>query len=274
MPSPPLTTQLIARAECFQARFHAARMGALADLPGNLFGVEVRAFGSGFGVACKVRHPLLRGKNRVYGVGAADMEVLDDLLRFYRDDGLPCSLSVLHGEMTEGFFSRLASAGLWSAGSGALPAIVPDGCADDDAPPGVHIRRSGPEEKDLYLDLFQQAFVGRGEADSEYRAIQWAEDALPGGARYIAEAEGKPVGMASFPIVDGVGYFGTGGVLPECRRRGIQTALIRRRLADAPGLGCDLALGGGGMNTITYRNFERAGLRLIPMGMQWGDIGV
>ena len=271
MPFLHLTPALIARTECFQAQFHADRMGALAALAGDPFGVEVRPFGSGFGVACKVRHPLLRSKNRIHGVGAAEEDILDDLLRFYRADGLPCSLSVLHGEMSEALFARLTSAGLWSAGSGTAPAIVPDECAAESAPPEVTIRPSGPEEKELYLDLFQQAFAGRSESDSEYRAIQWAEDSLPGGARYIAEVGGKPVGMASFPIVDGVGYFGTGGVLPEFRRRGLQTALIRRRLADAPRLGCDLALGGGSPGTTTYRNFERAGLRLIPAGMHWSE---
>jgi len=274
MPAPHLTPQLIARAERFLARFHTARMGALAALPGDPFGVEVRRFGSGDGVACKVRHPLLRGKNRVYGLGADDMSGLDDLLRFYRADGLPFSLTVLHGGMSEALFARLTSAGLWSAGSGTVPAIVPEAPADEGAAPNVTVRRSGPEEKELYLDLFQQAFVGREEADPEYRPIQWAEDSLPGGARYIAEFDGKPVAMASFPISDGVGYFGTGGVLPEYRRRGIQMALIRRRLADAPALGCDLVLGGGSMGTTTYRNFERAGLRLIPMGMHWTDTRV
>ncbi len=269
MPAPHLTPQLIARAERFQARFHSARMGALADLPGNPFGVEVRRFGDGDGVACKVRHPLLRGKNRIHGFGADDLDGLDDLLRFYRADGLPCSLTVLHGAMTEAFFTRLTSVGLWSAGSGTVPAIVADGQTDGDATPNVTVRRSGPDEKELYLDLFQQAFAGRDEADPEYRPIQWAEDALPGGARYIAEFEGKPGGMASFPIMDGVGFFGTAGVLPEYRGRGIQSALIRRRLADAPALGCDLALGGGSMGTTTFRNFERAGLRLIPTGMHW-----
>lgn len=274
MPAPHLTPQLIARVEHFQARFHAARMGALADLSGNPFGVEVQSFGAGFGFACKVRHPLLKGKNRMHGLGAADTDALDDLLHFYRDDGLPCSLTVLYGEMTETLFSRLTSAGLWSAGSGTVPSVIPDGRAGEDVPLGLTIRRSGLEEKDLYLDLFQQAFVGRDESDPEYRAIQWAEDALPGGVRYIAEFSDRPVGIASFPIVDGVGYFGTGGILPEYRRRGIQAALIRRRLTDAPALGCDLVLGGGSMGTTTYRNFERAGLRLIPMGMQWGGMGV
>jgi len=274
MPAPHLTPQLIARAQCFQARFHAARMSALADLAGNPFGVEVRCFGSGDGVACKIRHPLLRGKNRVHGFSVADLDSLDDLLRFYRADSLPCSLTVRHGDMTEALFARLTSACLWSAGSGTVPAIVPKVPVDEDTAPDITVRRSGPEEKELYLDLFQQAFAERDEADPEYRPIQWAEDALPGGARYVAEFDGRPVAMASFPIRDGVGFFGTAGVLPQYRGRGVQTALIRRRLAEAPALGCDLALGGGSMNTTTYRNFERAGLRLIPMGMHWTDTRV
>jgi len=188
--------------------------------------------------------------------------------------GLPCSLSVPHGGVTEALFARLASAGMWSPGSGTVPAIVPDRSGGNSAVLGITVRRSGPEEKELYLDLFQQAFAGRGEADPEYRAIQWAEDALPGGARYIAEVGGKPVGMASFPVLDGVGYFGTAGVLPEFRRHGVQIALIRRRLAEAPGLGCDLVLGGGSLGTTTYRNFERAGLRPLRAGMSWGTVGV
>ena len=103
-----LTPHLIARAERFQARFHAARMGALADLPGNPFGVEICPFGDG--VACKIRHPLLRGKNRIHGFGVADMDALDDLLHFYREDGLPYSLTVVQGGMTEALFTHFGMA--------------------------------------------------------------------------------------------------------------------------------------------------------------------
>ena len=51
------------------------------------------------------------------------------------------------------------------------------------------------------MDLFQSAFVGREESALEYRAFQWAEDALPGSVRSVTEIEGKPVGMASFPLL-------------------------------------------------------------------------
>lgn len=271
MPVLRLTSDLIARVDRWSARFNAARLGALADIPGNPYGAEARPFGNGLGVACKVRHPLLRGKNRIYGVCPEDVGLLDDLLHFYHRDGLSLALFVAQGQMTQALFERLTHAGLWSAGSGTVPTIVPDGRADVALPPGVLVRPSGTDEKELYLDLFQQAFDDRSERDPEYRAFQWAEDALPGGARYIAELDGQPVGMASFPVLDGIGFLGTAGVLREFRGRGIQTALIRRRLADAPCLGCDLVLVGGSPGSTTYRNFERAGLRLIPTGMSWGE---
>ncbi|MGC4046340.1 MAG: GNAT family N-acetyltransferase [Armatimonas sp.] len=263
-----LTNELIARAEQFSVGFHAGRMGAIANLPGNPFGVELRVLSNG--IACKVRHPLLKGKNRIIGFRPDDLDSLDELLDFYREDKLRFSLFVPQGQMTPELFECFVQAGLWSAGSGTVPALVPGGDYTPSAPE-IQVRRSEPEEKEAYLDLFQQAFDHRDERVPEYRPIQWAEDSLPGGARYIAEIEGKPVGMASFPVANGVGFMGTAGVLPEYRRRGVQKALIQRRLADAPALGCDLVLAGGSPGSTTYRNFERAGFRLIPTGSGWQE---
>lgn len=265
-----VTSALIARVDHFSVRFHAARMGSLAALPGNPFGVEIRSFGEG--VACKVRHPLLAGKNRIIGFRPSDLDMLDMLLRFYHDDHLPFTLSVPAGQTTLELFQRLVKAGMWSGGSGTVPALLPHGGLQDASlplPSDISVRLSGPEERELYLDSFQQAFARHPENDPEYRAFQWAEDTLPGSARYLAESAGTPIAMASFLIVEGVGLCGTGGVLPAYRRRGVQMALIHQRIADAPALGCDLVLGGGRPGTTTYRNFERAGLRLIPTGSTW-----
>jgi GNAT superfamily N-acetyltransferase len=275
MSIPHVTPGLIDRIDTFNASFHTARMSAVASLDGNPFGVEILAFGNTHGVACKILHPFLRGKNRIIGFTPEDCDHLDGLLKWYRDENLSCSLSVRHGQMTDVLFGCLVGAGLWSAGSSTVPAIVPDGRADDSAPstpPEIVIRVSGPEERELYLDVFQQAFADRDECASEYRAFQWSEDSLPGGMRYIAEIDGQPVGMASMPVVTGIGFLGTGGVLPHFRGRGVQMALIRRRIADAQDLGCDLILGGGSLGSPPYRNFERAGLRLIPTAMTWGDV--
>ena len=265
-----VTAGLIARVDRFGATFNLARFSALAVLPENPFSVEIRRFGTGEGAAVKVRHPLLRGKNRVYGFSAADSSLLDELLDFYSADALSCTVFVPYGEMNPTLFQLLARAGFWSSGTGIVPVFVPE----DHIPPllsEIDVRVSGGEEKDLYLDLFQEAFAEWPEQEPEYRAVQWAEDSLPGGVRYIAESDGKPVGMASFPVLGRVGHLGTCGVLPNFRGRGVHSALIRQRLRDALSLDCDLVVGGNSPGTTAFRNFERAGLRLVPTGSAWRE---
>lgn len=269
MSFPLITPELIARIERFQIRFNTARMEALQALPGNPSGVEIRPFGQA--VAYKARSPLLRGKNRILGFRADDAPLLDEMLAHFRTEGLPCRISVSHGQMTEPLFRQLVEAGLWSAGSGTIPLTLPDAAQPSPEVASIRVRVSGPEEKDRYLELFARAFSHREEGQADYLAFQWAEDTLPGCHRYIAQIDGVSVGMASFPILDGAGFFGTAGTVPEYRGRGVQMALLQRRLADARRFGCDVVVGGGRLFSPPHRNFERAGLRLVPMGTAWQD---
>jgi GNAT superfamily N-acetyltransferase len=261
----PLTPEVIARVERFHAEFGAARMEAARDIPGNPFGVEMRTFGAS--VATKVASPLLRGKNRILGFHPADAPLLPEMLAWFRADNLPCSLSVPYGQMTPPLFRQLTDAGMWSGGSGTVPVASPR--PTPALPTDLTIRPSEAPEKELYLRLFREAFAGRDEENPEYAPFQWAEDSLRGAVRYVAEIGGVPVGMASFIVRGGVGFLGTAGVLPAFRGRGVQRALIERRLSDAPALSANLIVAGGSPFTTTYRNFERAGFLRIPLGMGW-----
>lgn len=102
-----LTSELIARAERFSVQFHTARMRALEAVPGNPFSVEIGAFGNG--IACKVRHPLLHSKNRIMGFESGDLDILEDLLRFFRDERLRFTLSVPYGQMTGELFQQVGA---------------------------------------------------------------------------------------------------------------------------------------------------------------------
>lgn len=268
----PITLERIQRVEAFQSAFNLARMRTLTTLPGNPYGASVTQFGSTW--ACKCLSPLLRGKNRSHNFREADIPHLPNLLDHFRRDHLPCQVSVPFQAQTSAVFTALSGAGLWSGGSGTVP------CADlsnlslpsTASVESLTIRPSGPEEKELYLDLFQAAFHNRTEVAPEYREFQWAEDTLPGAIRYTAYWDNEPVGMASFIIGDnGVGLCGTAGVLPNYRGRGIQLALLHRRIADAPALGCSLIIGGGSLFSTTHRNFERSGLTLLPTGSGWAE---
>ena len=60
--------------------------------------------------------------------------------------------------------------------------------------------------------------------------------------RYVAFLDGVPAGAASARVDKGIYQLCGAATLPEYRRRGVQSALLAARLADARSEGCDLAV--------------------------------
>ena len=83
--------------------------------------------------------------------------------------------------------------------------------------------------------------------------------------RLPLELRSVAVAAAGSSIVDGVALLFGDATLPEARRRGLQTALIRERLARAARRGCDLAMACVLPGSASHRNYERAGFRLAYM---------
>jgi GNAT superfamily N-acetyltransferase len=82
---------------------------------------------------------------------------------------------------------------------------------------------------------------------------------------YIAYVDGEPAGSASafaLPERGLVGLFGA-GTRERFRKRGVQAALLARRLADAAESGCDLALVTTLPGSGSHRNVARSGFELI-----------
>jgi GNAT superfamily N-acetyltransferase len=81
---------------------------------------------------------------------------------------------------------------------------------------------------------------------------------------FAAEADGKPVACAEGMVIPEhkvVALFGA-GTLPEFRRRGIQTALLRVRMAAAYRAGCEYAVTLTQGGSTSQHNAERLGFRL------------
>ena len=66
--------------------------------------------------------------------------------------------------------------------------------------------------------------------------------ATPGFDRYLGFCDGAPVGAGSMYLHDGIALLTGSGTLTAHRRRGVQTALIAARIADAAARGADLAV--------------------------------
>ncbi|HEX6610809.1 MAG TPA: hypothetical protein VF051_08530, partial [Hyphomicrobiaceae bacterium] len=60
---------------------------------------------------------------------------------------------------------------------------------------------------------------------------------------------------------------------PVLRGRGLQSALLDQRIADAAEQGVDFVFSGAAPFSTSHRNMERAGLRIAFMRSLWTPIG-
>jgi len=84
-----------------------------------------------------------------------------------------------------------------------------------------------------------------------------------GFVRYLAFRRGEPAGGGSMRVSDGVLQLCGAATLPHHRCRGVQVALLARRLADAAQAGCDLAVVTTQPGSTSQRNMQRNGFHLL-----------
>jgi hypothetical protein len=87
--------------------------------------------------------------------------------------------------------------------------------------------------------------------------------AVPGVTAWLARVYGQPAGGGSLVLHDGMALICGDGTLPNYRHRGVQSALLRARLAHASAAGCDLAVICTQPGSGSQRNAERQGFRVV-----------
>jgi ribosomal protein S18 acetylase RimI-like enzyme len=271
---PVLTKELAVRLEKAETEYMVSRVKAIARREGNPMGAELREFGGA--TALYVREMPWGAFNAVKGLGAADKEHLDGIIEFYRERNRPFQLEITPVKGETGLFSGLAERGFFQSGFHAtlygIPARLP---ADVDTMEperrhDIRIRLLEEEEFGLYGKLH---CLGTGLPENGYRHVEENNRVLahdPEWRYYIGYVDGQPAGVAVMHIRPGETASMTfAATLPEFRRRGLQTAFLRRRLQDAASAQCELAAGQAAYASVSHNNMERAGLRLAYTRVTW-----
>jgi GNAT superfamily N-acetyltransferase len=86
---------------------------------------------------------------------------------------------------------------------------------------------------------------------------------------FLAELNGTPGAAASLSIHEGVAVFSGAATVPELRRNGLQSALLRERLRYGFDHGCDLAMMVTLPGSESQRNAERNGFQIAYTRMKW-----
>jgi GNAT superfamily N-acetyltransferase len=138
-------------------------------------------------------------------------------------------------------------------------------------PPGVEVRPSGDGEFGSWLDVVIEGFAhpdtqgvpSHEEFPREVIAGAERDFAAAGVTRYIALRDGVIAGGASLRMADGIAQLTGAATAPVHRRRGIQTALLSARLADAAAAGCDVAVVTTQPASKSQQNVQRRGFDLL-----------
>ena len=86
---------------------------------------------------------------------------------------------------------------------------------------------------------------------------------------FLAEIDGEPGCAGVLCLHEGVALFAGASTVPEMRRRGLQSALLRARKRYAFEHGCDLLMMVTEAGSQSQRNAERTGFRIAYTRMKW-----
>jgi GNAT superfamily N-acetyltransferase len=132
------------------------------------------------------------------------------------------------------------------------------------APPAhCEIRRSPAEEAEVAGAIVESAFFPDG-APEAFRGLITPLYQMEAALAFVATIEGKPVACGTGVVIADHKVFALGGAgtLADYRGRGLQTALLRARMAAAVKAGCEYAVVVTQGATTSQRNAERLGFRV------------
>jgi GNAT superfamily N-acetyltransferase len=212
--------------------------------------------------------------NKVAGLGFGgipDTDVLDEIERAFADRGAAVQVELTHladpaiGALLTGRGYRLISfENVLGIALGDAPERV--------TPAGVEVRRSVEDEFETWLDVVTEGFAhpdiqgvpGHEEFPREVIANAMRDFVSAAGVvRYVALRDGTIVGGASIAMAAGIAALNGAATVPAHRRRGVQTALVSARLADAEAAGCDLAVITTSPGSKSQQNAQRRGFDLL-----------
>jgi ribosomal protein S18 acetylase RimI-like enzyme len=244
----------------------ARRLEAVSDRFGLEWLAGTHAALERFGAAVAAvdpSRPTLDFVNRVYGLWPEDAGRVGEIARFYGEQGVRGWFELAPSARFEGLAGALTASGAAQIGFHAVLC----GAASAGEEPGVSVEPADDPEFFAEVLLAGHGVPQGARVRDAASVARWAE--IAGWRLYLARVDGSPAGAALLAIDGDIGYLANASTLPDFRHRGVQTALIAARGADARAAGCGLLSSGASFGSASMRNLERAGLRVAYTKAVW-----
>jgi GNAT superfamily N-acetyltransferase len=137
-------------------------------------------------------------------------------------------------------------------------------------PANIRVRTIDTTESSLWADVSARGWSHEHpELEGFLRKLGAIATARENSPAFLAEVDGTPGAAGVLCLHEGVALFGGSATVPELRRRGLQSALLRERMRYASEHGCDLAMMVAAPGSDSQRNAERAGFRIAYTRVKW-----
>jgi GNAT superfamily N-acetyltransferase len=130
---------------------------------------------------------------------------------------------------------------------------------DGQAAPWVDVLATAFSHPDTFDGPAADEPVDRASLDAVFEQIA----AVRGFRRYVGRCGDEVAGAGGMRISEGVAQLCGAATLPSHRRRGVQTALLQRRLEDAAQAGCDIAVVTTQPGSVSQENVQRQGFEML-----------
>jgi ribosomal protein S18 acetylase RimI-like enzyme len=261
---------LVQRTLAADASYTISRMQVLEKIPGNPIGIAYRWIDA---TAVALLSRFLPAFTRVIGLRAGHEPHIEPLVKWYGEHGVKPTFDMVPGLYDAGLGHELTRLGFFHSGFHASLITEPDVRLPVEGRADVQ-RVLGAAMMEQYLDAYVAGWGIAAKDHDQFKANvrPWLEQ--PDWSLYLARVNGQPAAAATLYLHDRVGYLADATTHPSFRGRGLQLALLRRRINDASAKGCDFISSGAGLLSSSHRNMERAGMRVHFVCAKWTPIAV
>jgi GNAT superfamily N-acetyltransferase len=212
--------------------------------------------------------------NKVAGLGFGGVPTaaaLDEIERVFTAGGAPVQVELAHladpaigALLTDRGYRLTSFENVLGRALIGQPQLV--------TPRGIEVRLSGDGEFESWLDIVVDGFAhpdiegvpSKEQFPREVIAETMRDlTAAAGVMLYVALHDGALAGGAGLRIAGGLAQLTGAATAPAHRRRGVHTALLSARLADAAAAGCDIAVITTQPGSKSQQNAQRQGFDLL-----------
>ncbi|WP_240647541.1 GNAT family N-acetyltransferase [Paenibacillus nanensis] len=259
-----LTRDIAVLLEQSEMDYMRDRMKAMMEMPGNPNGAEMRAFNSALAVYCRsMPWPMFNNVK-----GKLEPEQLEPIIAFYRERERVFEFQVMPKHADPEVLIELARKGFYQSGfhSTLFTEAQPIEAA---LPEGITIRALQDHEFMQYAAIHCEATGLPLEGQHYVAENNRIVGCRPGWRYYIALCDDEPAAVAVMYAEGKAASCTFAATLPKFRGRGLQLALLRRRIRDAYAAGCELVVAQCAYGSSSHANMERAGMRLGYTRATW-----